>query len=59
MERKTPVLSEEARSEDVALFMDDVSASIFSMTDGDSVEISHADSDFSYLDTALGESEAL
>ena len=54
----SPVPSEETRNESAELVLDEVSTAIFSVSD-DTTEIPYSDSDFSYLDTALGEEGAL
>ncbi len=53
--QSSPVSSEEARFQDTALLLDDVSTAILAPVDDYSPGISYADSDFSYLRTALGE----
>ncbi len=56
MERQVSLLpSEESSFQDTALYPDDASTAIFAPADDSSGEISYADSDFRYLNTALGE----
>lgn len=54
VERKGSVAPEETRSEDVALFLEEASTPIFAQVDDGLVGISYPESDFSYLETALG-----